>query len=253
MSFIFFLLGLAVGSFINMAVWRLGHKQSLLRKQRSFCDFCQKKLKWDDNIPLVSFLAYRGKSRCCGQKLPVSYPIVELLTGIVFSWQINPPPAAAGSPLEEGGRLLLLLIIWGVLIFEAVFDFKYQLIPDATAYPLIGLGALWWFGQGREISSLVAAAATGLFLFILHKIRIRGQEAMGDGDIFLGIFMGLFLGYPGVLVALYVAFIAGAAVGVGLIVWGKKNRMTPLPFGPFLVLGTVVAQFWGEKIIGLIF
>ncbi|MFA5025383.1 MAG: prepilin peptidase [Candidatus Shapirobacteria bacterium] len=241
-----FVLGLIVGSFINMAVWRVGHKKSFFKEQRSYCDFCRKKLKWFDNIPIISWLIYGGKSRCCQKKMPLSYPIVELITGILFWLNF--------IYLRSNIWLIIIdFLILGLLVFEADFDFKYMMLPDSTAYSLIILSVFSWIIMGAPKSYLVSALISGIFIFILHKIKIKGHEAMGDGDIFLAIFMGMFLGFPNVVVAFYVAFIMGAIVGV-ILIWGKKiGRLTPIPFGPFLILGTLVASWWGEKIVSLFF
>ena len=251
MNFIVFILGLSVGSFINMAVWRLGHKKSLLKDQRSYCDFCKKPLKIYDNIPLLSFLIYKGKSRCCGKKLPFSYPIVELLMGIVFVLEFKSPPI----PLfEERGGIMMIVtfLILTVMMFEAVFDFYYLSVPDEATFSLIGLGIIHWFLTGMSKEKVISAILAALFMWMLTKIKIKGQQAMGEGDIFLVLFMGLFLGYPGILVAMYLAFISGAVVGVILMLFRKKEKLSPIPFGPFLMFGTVIAYWWGENILSII-
>ena len=251
MNFIVFILGLSVGSFINMAVWRLGHKKSLLKDQRSYCDFCKKPLKIYDNIPLLSFLIYKGKSRCCGKKLPFSYPIVELLMGIVFVLEFKSPPI----PLfEERGGIMMIVtfLILTVMMFEAVFDFYYLSVPDEATFSLIGLGIIHWFFTGMSKEKVISAILAALFMWMLTKIKFKGQQAMGEGDIFLVLFMGLFLGYPGILVAMYLAFISGAVVGVILMLFRKKEKLSPIPFGPFLMFGTVIAYWWGENILSII-
>lgn len=235
-----FVLGLCVGSFINMAIYRIKRKESFFKEKRSFCDFCKRQLKWYDNIPLLSWLFYGGKSHCCQKKLPLLYPIVEISTGVLFL--IN---------FKTGGGIINY-VIWGLLIFEAAFDFKEMLIPDSTAFSLIILAAVNGILTGRIISNLWPALISGLFMFCLHLIKIRGQEAMGDGDILLAVFMGLFLGFPNIVLAFYIAFIGGALVGVFLIAQKKVRRLSPIPFGPFLIMGTLVAFFWGENIMKLI-
>lgn len=127
-----------------------------------------------------------------------------------------------------------------------------MVIPDSTAYALIGLSVFRWIIIGTKTEYLYTALLSALFVFILHKIKIKGKEAMGDGDIFLAFFMGLFLGFPDIIVAFYIAFIVGAVVGIFLITYKKVKKLSPIPFGPFLILGTVIANFWGEKIIKLI-
>ena len=238
-----------VGSFINMAVWRLGHNKSFFKEQRSFCDFCKKKLRWYDNIPILSWMVYGGKSRCCRKKLPLSYPIVEIITGILFL--LNYELSARGG--QASYELVIGLLIMGLLVFEADFDFKYMMLPDVTAYSLILLAGVQWIVIGMPKYYLISALISGIFIFILHKIKIKGHEAMGDGDILVAIFMGLYLGFPNIIVAFYVAFIVGAIIGSVLILRKKIKRLSPIPFGPFLILGTLVANWWGEKIIRLIF
>ena len=147
---------------------------------------------------------------------------------------------------------IVVYLIIGFLVFEAAFDFKYMVIPDLSAYSLIGLGFINWIILGAKIDYLYTALLSALFIFILHKIKIKGKEAMGDGDIFLAFFMGLFLGFPNIIVAFYLAFIVGAVVGIILVLEKKVKKLSPIPFGPFLVLGTLVAYFWGEKIIKII-
>ncbi|KKQ50329.1 MAG: Type 4 prepilin-like protein leader peptide-processing enzyme [Candidatus Shapirobacteria bacterium GW2011_GWE1_38_10] len=227
-----------------MALWRVGNNKSLLKEKRSYCDFCKKKLKWYDNVPVLSFLIYKGKSRCCGKKLSPSYPIVEILTGIIFVLNFYYSTTYL--------LLFLTFIILGLLVFEAAFDFKYMTLPDLTAFLLIGLALLRWLVLGTPKSFLVSALISGLFILLLHKIKIRGHEAMGDGDILLAVFMGLFLGFPNIVVAFYIAFVMGAIVGGFLILKKIVGRLTPIPFGPFLILGTVVAFWWGEKIIRIL-
>jgi len=249
MNFIVFILGLSVGSFINMAVWRLGHKKSLLKDQRSYCDFCKKPLKIYDNIPLLSFLIYKGKSRCCGKKLPFSYPIVELTTAIIFNLQFSIYNLQSS---DFNFRTVIIFIILTVMMFEAVFDFYYLSVPDGATFSLIGLGIIHWFFTGMSKEKVISAILAALFMWMLTKIKIKGQQAMGEGDIFLALFMGLFLGYPGILMAMYSAFISGAVVGVILMLFRKKEKLSPIPFGPFLMFGTVIAYWWGENILSII-
>lgn len=233
-----------------MAVWRVEYKQPILKKQRSFCDFCKKPLRFYDNIPLLSFLVYGGKSRCCGKKLPRYYPVVEMFTGILFALKSPPNPLFE----ERGGTALLVLLgIWALLVFEAVFDIRKMMIPDATAMPLIVLAELRRRLLGLPVSEWWSALGAGLFIWLLTKIKIKGRQAMGEGDALLAVFMGLFLGFPKIIVAFYVAFISGAVIGLILIAKRKKKQLSPIPFGPFLIFGTIIAYFWGEKIINLFF
>lgn len=256
-----FVLGLCVGSFINMAVYRLARRYKIINYQlritnenRSFCDYCGQQLKWFDNIPVLSWLVFSGKSRCCGKRLPLTYPAVEIIMAILFLLNFS---ARGGS--AYGGQFSIFnfqsifnYLILGLLVFEAAFDFKYMMLPDATAWALIGLATIKWAVSGFPVNFLVSGIVSAIFIFVLHKIKIKGEEAMGDGDIFLAGFMGLFLGFPKIVVAFYVAFIVGAIIGGSLILLKKVKKNTPIPFGPFLIFGVVVAMWWGEAIIKLI-
>ncbi len=255
MTLVLFILGLCVGSFINMVLWRLGHKKSIVKEQRSYCDFCQKPLKFYDNIPLLSFIVYKGKSRCCGKKLPSYYPMVEVVTGILFAITNNQIyNNQTNFNFQRGGILLVvLLIIWSLLVFEAAFDIGYMMIPDATAVPLIILAELRRRMLGLPMTEWWSALGAGFFIWLLTKIKIKGQQAMGEGDVLLALFMGLFLGFPKIIVAFYIAFISGSIIGLILMSRKKMGRLSPIPFGPFLILGTIIAYFWGEKIINLFF
>lgn len=242
MGIMIFVLGLCCGSFVNMLVYRTAIKYKLIKgagerrpynKNRSFCDYCGKQLNWFDNIPVISWIWLGGKSRCCGKKLPVLYPIVELVTGILF--------------LINGTNWLGMAVIT-LLMFSAVFDLKYMILPNFSSYILIGLAGVnllikndWW---------LLAAGVGSLgFIWLLTKIKIKGKQAMGEGDVPLAGFMGLWLGWPHIVVAFYAAFIIGAIVGVAMIWLKKKQGNEAIPFGPFLILGTTIAYFYGEKIM----
>lgn len=211
-----------------MAVYRVAKKKSLMGKQRSFCDYCGKQLRWFDNIPVVSWILLRGRTKCCHKKLSVLYPIVELGTGILYLLI---------------GQNWLGLAVGSVLVFLMVFDGKYLLLPDGALYLMLVLGIIGGY------KNWMAGLVFGLVFWLLTKIKIRGQEAMGNGDPYLAVFMGLWLGWWAGLAALYVAFIAGAIVGVILIKLKAIKRVDPLPFGPFLIGGTFVSWFFWPNIL----
>lgn len=240
----FFILGLCCGSFVNMLVYRTARKYGLLRtkfkkidKNRSVCDYCGKQLHWYENVPVISWVLLGGRSQCCGKKLPILYPIVELVTGVLL--------------LINGTNWLGIVVIT-LLVFLTVFDIKYMILPDFSEYILIGLAVVnlvfkqnWW-------QYLAVGLVSFVFFWFLSKLKIKGQQAMGDGDPLLAAFMGLWLGWPGALVAFYGAFIGGAVIGGSLMLTGKKQGISPIPFGPFLVFGTFLAWWWGETILKLL-
>ncbi len=226
-----FLFGLAAGSFLNCVIYRLETGGSFL-KGRSFCPHCKHQLGWQDLIPIFSFLWLKGCCRYCQQKISIQYPLVELSTASLFlliSWLI------------PGINQLYWMGISCFLILIFVYDLKHYVIPDKVIYPAIAIAAIFnysfWAG---------ALGAAGFFAAIVLISRGRW---MGVGDIKLGFLMGLLLGWPDILAALFLAFFIGAIIGIGLVIRGKKNLKSEVPFGPFLVTGTFIALFWGQTII----
>lgn len=238
-----FLLGLVVGSFLNAAIYRLEQGESVL-KGRSYCPRCKHSLAWHDLIPLLSFFVLQGRCGYCKERISFQYPLVEFASGSLFVavfWVLAEPLTG----FLGAAHLAYLWTVSFLLLFIFVYDFKHFIIPDAAAYPAMALAFLWQATLGAELfSSLLAALGAAGFFYAIHAFS-RGAW-MGLGDVKLAFFMGLFLGFPGVLIGLFLAFLSGAAVGLGLIALGKRGMRSEVPFGPFLVLGTLAALFWGE-------
>ena len=242
-----FLFGLSVGSFLNCVIYRLETGGSFLRG-RSFCPRCKHTLSWQDLIPVFSFFCLRGRCRYCQEKISWQYPLVELATGFLFVlfFEIRSPII----DIWEIGSLAIIPFL--VIIF--VYDLKHYIIPDKVIYPAIGIALVYdlWKSDfllsifGKSDFLLSAFGATGFFLAIV--VVSRGKW-MGTGDIKLGFLMGLLLGWPKILVALFLAFLTGAIIGIGLMALGKKTLKSEVPFGPFLVTGTFAVIFWGQQII----
>ncbi len=251
-----FVLGLCFGSFVNMLVYRTAVLYKLIskskflisNKSRSFCDYCGKQLSWYENIPVFSWLVLKGKTKCCRKKLPVAYPIVELIVGVIFV--VNFQFLISNNQLNW---LLILLsfIIIVLLIFSAAFDLKYMILPDFSTAILVITAFVLLFVETPRMASLQSNVLSALiasgFLLILN-LATKGK-GMGMGDVKLAIFMGLFLGPQKIIVAFYVAFIVGAIYGLTLMALKKAKKKSQIPFGPFLILGIFVAWWWGEFII----
>lgn len=264
MGIFIFILGLCVGSFVNMLVYRTAKKYGLIKgagerrpynKNRSVCDFCGKQLSWFDNVPVVSWLWLKGKSRCCGKKLPFSYPIVEVLMGILFlitNYELRIIPQGDLLRVANYWMLGINLIVVTLLMFSAVFDLKYMILPDFSSYSLIAIAILGLWFKDNKWQYLLAGLVSYVFFWLLAKIRIKGKQAMGEGDAPLAAFIGLWLGWPLVLVAFYIAFIIGAVVGGGMLLTKKLRGDSPIPFGPFLILGVISAWWVGPSIIKLL-
>ncbi len=241
MGIIFFVLGSCVGSFLNVVVYRLNHGLSPL-KGRSFCPKCKKKILWRDNLPLFSFLLLKGRCRSCHSPISWQYPLVELATGSLTLLMVYFSFLYLGASWL--GVIYYLLITYA-LIALFVSDFLYQTIPDEIVYSATALALLWSVFAHQWPSLLAGVGAAGFFLLLAVVTRGKG---MGMGDVKLAGLMGLFLGFPEIVVALALAFLTGAFAGVILILIGKKRFGEHIPFGPFLVNATWISLFWGLAI-----
>ena len=252
-----FVLGTCFGSFVNMAVYRTAERYGVesrkskslkvKNKERSFCDYCGRQLSWFENVPIISWVVQKGKTRCCGKKLPVTYPVVEIITGLLFllNYQLTI------NNYQFNLFFVLSLVIIILLVFSAVFDFKYMILPDFSTIILFLVAfAGVVFDEKNIIPYLLSAVGAAGFLLFLHVIT-KGK-GMGMGDVKYALFMGLLLGPEKTVIAFYVAFITGALVGLAGMVIRKIGRKTVIPFGPFLILGTFVAWWWGAE-VGAIF
>jgi prepilin signal peptidase PulO-like enzyme (type II secretory pathway) len=245
------ILGLCCGSFVNMLLYRTAVRYGLKKKIKtiddkySFCDFCGRPLNWYENIPAVSWIVQRGKTRCCKRRLPVSYPLIEIGLGMIFLLYLL---IQGGNNLENiyanPGVIAVDLCFLTMLWFSTMFDFKYMILPDFATVVLFVLSVIRIILTGGSLFSngLMGLAAV-TFIGGLH-LATKGK-GMGMGDVKFSMIMGLVLGWPNVLVAFYVAFISGAIVSVLMLLTGKAKMKSAVPFGPYLILGTLVAWWWG--------
>jgi prepilin signal peptidase PulO-like enzyme (type II secretory pathway) len=235
---IIFFFGTCIGSFLNVVVYRLNHNLSPFRG-RSFCPQCKKKIPWQDNIPLLSFVLLRGKCRFCHSPISWQYPLVELGTGILTWVVYSLSYSMAGNCLTTGYHLLI------TYAFIAIFvsDLRYQTIPDEIVYLMIIISLPY----ALRVSYAFQAALGAAIFFGLLVLVTRGR-GMGVGDVKLAGLMGLALGFPGIVVALMFAFLTGALAGVILVLTRKKRFGEHIPFGPFLTSATWISLFWGQKI-----
>jgi len=251
-----FIFGLIVGSFLNCVIYRFEKNESFL-KGRSYCPKCKHTLNWKDLIPIFSFLILKGKCRYCSKKISLQYPLVELATGVLFILTFHFWSLGFNWLVGIGiWELIYLLIILCSLIVIFVYDLKHYIIPDKVIYPAILVIGIWYLvawmflNQYTSYQLLVTIySAFGAAAFFLAIVLISRGRWMGVGDIKLAFLMGLLLGFPKILVALFSAFLIGAIIGIGLIATGKKTLKSEVPFGPFLVTGTFLALFLGEQIV----
>lgn len=282
LGWLVFILGSAVGSFLNVVIDR-GPQGRTALGGRSSCDFCHTPLLWWELIPVLGFFLVGCRCRTCHQKLSWQYPLVEAATGVLFvvlflylfllsshsslsslplsSPLPSPPPLPLPyQPLASLNHPLTALLtadfwihyfFWGILLSGllalAITDLKYGLLPDAVVGPLVLwvlLGRLGGLGRWGT-SVLVGLAIAGFFAFLIWLTHGRG---MGWGDVKLGFLLGVIGGWPTAVVGLFISFLTGALAGIILILAGKKSLKETLPFGPFLILGAVVGLVFGQRI-----
>lgn len=241
--FFIFIVGLVVGSFLNVLIDRIPRGENIFTG-RSHCEFCHHPLGGGDLIPLVSFMLLRGKCRYCHKKLSLYYMIIEIITGILFVFVVV-------YPLYSIPYVLFIISSLIVVFFT---DLKYGIIPFPIVLPAIIIVSIYLFlspNPDTLFTNFLAALGAGSFFFLLFLLtRKRG---IGFGDVVYALLMGLLLGFPKIILGLYIAFLTGAAVSLILVVAKqKKLHGGTVPFGPFLVFGTVVSLFWGDLIINKI-
>ncbi len=255
--FFVFFFGAAIGSFLNCVICRLGTKKRAF-SERSACPKCKHNLEFFDLIPVLSFLILRGKCRHCGKKISFQYPLVEIATGLVFILILSfHLPVVHFYQLVN---IVFLLLCACFLIIIFVYDLKHYLIADEILFPGIFIALGYRLFESFQINNflsvdfkfffnyiLAALTASGFFLIIF--IFSRGKW-IGFGDVKLGIFLGLFSGWPRIIAALFLAYMIGGIISTALLILKKKNMKSELPFAPFLITSAFIAMLWGEALIG---
>ena len=238
--------GLIIGSFLNVVIWRVPRGESIVRPP-SHCPGCDQEIAPRDNVPVLSWLVLRGRCRHCGMRISARYPLVELATGALF----------AGMAIRFGAHAVLpaYLYLAAVGIALAMIDFDVKRLPDALTLPsyvvgiaLLGAAAItddaWWSFE----RALIGMAALFAFYFVIALISPRG---MGFGDVKLSGALGLYLGWLGwgpLVVGAFMAFLIGGVVSIALVLFAGAGRKTKVPFGPFMLLGTLVGIIWGHQL-----
>ena len=230
-----FVFGAVVGSFLNVAIYRLPRQQSLVRP-RSACPSCGATIRWFDNIPILSWLMLRGRCRRCSGQISIRYPLVEAAAGalaVLALWRWGPGLTGAE----------VVVFAWASLVLGLI-DLDHQILPDVITYPSIvfGLTASWFGGYTWWLDSLVGAlvgAALPTTVILLYRV-LRGIEGMGWGDVKYLAAIGSVVGLRGCVGVLVIAATLGAVIGMGLILSGRGSGKTALPFGTFLALAVIL-------------
>ncbi len=262
------LLGLAVGSFLNVVIhrlpkmmdaeWRsqcaevlesvapLAPQQAYnLAVPRSQCPGCGHQITALENVPVFSYLALRGRCSECGWRIPLRYPAVELLTGLlsmIVVWRF-------GLSVQAGGALLLT---WALVTLSFI-DFDTQFLPDSITLPFLWLGLAFNLAETYTTTqaSVVGAIAGYLALWsVYHLFRLlTGKEGMGYGDFKLLALFGAWLGWSAVPLIVLLSSFVGAIIGVGMIALRGHDRNIPIPFGPYLAIAGWIALMWGNQLV----
>jgi prepilin signal peptidase PulO-like enzyme (type II secretory pathway) len=249
--FFIFLIGTVIGSFLNVVIYRLPEKKSIA-KGRSKCPHCRQELKGYDLIPILSFLILKAKCRNCRKKISWQYPTVELVTGLLFLFVAYYHQLSGMLSNPEFFRDIIF--VCGLLVIFMT-DLKYYLIFDAVTLPLIvfafvvNIFLMSHAGNYLDvILGLILAGFIGGGFFLVQYLASKGKW-VGGGDIRIGLLMGFMLGWPKLLVALFIAYIVGAIISLFLIGFKVKKMKSQVPFGVFLSVATFVALFYGGEII----
>ncbi len=240
--FFVFLFGLIIGSFLNVCIYRIPLGKSIVFPPSS-CPVCKRRIKWYDNIPLISYILLGGRCRYCKSRISPIYPLVEFLTAII----------TVGVYVKFGFSIdmAFYLLFAYMLIVGSFIDFRYYIIPDRISLGLMVVGLIFGYLSHRFLFSLyglIFGFALLYFVAILGKLLFK-KEAMGGGDIKLLGGIGAFLGIKGVLFVLFFSSLFGSIVGIALIVAKKSEMGGRIPFGPYLSLAALVYLFFGQQIL----
>jgi leader peptidase (prepilin peptidase)/N-methyltransferase len=251
-------LGLLIGSFLNVVVWRLPRGESLSHPG-SACPKCGHSIRWFDNVPLVSWLVLRGRCRDCGAPISPRYPLVELATGLFFAgvtvWLLGPaaPLALSGSPAATLIALAGFLYLAALTVALALIDLDTHTLPNKIVLPAYIVGGvilLTASALSGDWGALFRAAIGMAAMFVAYLIMALAYPGgMGLGDVKLAGVLGLYLawiGWGALLIGAFAAFVLGGLFSIVLLALRKVNRKSGIPFGPWMLGGAWVGVFMGE-------
>jgi leader peptidase (prepilin peptidase)/N-methyltransferase len=256
---IVFTLGLLVGSFLNVVIWRVPRNESIV-KPRSYCPKCLKQISWYDNVPFVSWLVLKGRCRACSERISFRYVAVEILTGILFaaSYTAVDSSLASRTPIAFLIELTALLVFAAVSLAIAFIDGKTGLIPNSLV--LWGVASILLLDLGRLIQqtndpAVSRSLTAGLLSFCLFlAIKLISPNGLGWGDVKLAFPLGAVMGFfswGSIIIGGMVAFGSASAYSLMLLSLGKKRRKSVIYLGPWLAAGAWGGILFGEKVWGL--
>lgn len=239
-----FLFGLILGSFLNVCIYRIPLKRSIITPPSS-CPHCGERIRFYDNIPLISYFLLAGKCRHCHRPISMEYPMVEAITGLL-SMAIF---IRYGLSPQYG----LFLSFAASLVIISFIDLHHQIIPDIISLPGILAGFIVSFFSPHLswIDSLIGLVAGGAFLFLIAWVfeKLMGKEGMGGGDVKLLAMIGAWMGWKALPFVILISSMAGIFIGGGSLLLARKGFGVRIPFGPFLAIGALVYLFFGYDIV----
>lgn len=261
-ALLIFILGTAIGSFLSVAIYRLHHHEKGIIFSRSICPACKKKLKWRHLIPIFSWIFLGGRCAYCGKKISVHYFLLEIVTGLTFltvflNWNflegagslINPEFISYSINWQTFEIFLFYLLIFTFLIAIFFHDLLYKEIPDHFSLPAVGVAIAGGLIFGTPVAFDMILGLILISGFFLLQFLISKGKWIGGGDIRLGALIGILLGWEQGLMVLVLAYFVGAIVSILLLMSGKAHRKTAIALGPFLIIATTVAIFWGQQMM----
>lgn len=234
-----FIIGIVVGSFLNVLIYRLPAGESIISPPSS-CPHCGTHIKFYDNIPILSYIILRAKCRHCRNPISIQYPMVEMTNGagyLFLAWRF-------GLSIET----IMYAFLLSSMIVVSVIDLHHKIIPDVITLPgiVIGIvGSIFFLPTGFKASLTGILLGGGLFFLV----AVVSRGGMGGGDIKLIAMIGAFLGWTDVLITIILASFIGSIAGIGLMIFLGKDRKYPVPFGPFLSIGGIITLFFSREII----
>ena len=259
LNFFAFIFGAVVGSFLNVCIFRLPAKISII-KPLSQCPHCHHPIRFYDNIPLISYIVLKGKCRDCGGTISWRYPLVELLTAVLslflFIKIVNIAPLVP-IPIGLVLNFLIYFIFVSVLIIIAFIDLDHQIIPDVLTLPgipIFFLLAVFVVKDVPWLDALIGLLVGGGVLFGIAFVYelITKREGMGGGDIKLLAMIGGFLGWKSLIFILLFSSFSGAIIGIAVMIIKKQDMKYAVPFGPFLSAAAVAYLFWGDAFMRIL-
>lgn len=246
MTLLILIYGLLIGSFLNVCIYRIPREESIAFPS-SHCPKCNTKLKWYDNIPLFSYIFLKGKCRYCGVKISPQYPVVEALNAIIY--------LILFFYFSSFIDFIFFALISSVLIVITFVDLKEMIIPDIFIVIILILSVLhkalnyFIYGISPQLLNSLGGLliAGGLFLAIV----ILSRGGMGGGDVTLIGALGFVVGIKNILLTIFLSFILGAIISIGLLATKIKTRKDPIPFGPFIVLAFFIVLLYGDELVNI--